>query len=241
MKIAILSDIHGNYDALTRVLADVDALRPDRTVCLGDCVGYGPEPEEVIQTIRRRRIPTIAGNHEMAIRVPDDLKRFNPSARRSLQLSLARLSAETLKYIHQLPTSMILEGCRCVHGFPPDSAHIYLFQKSVDELTAAFSRMRERLCFVGHTHDLKIVRWDGENPQRGPLAIGLTQLDPQNHYIVNVGSVGQPRDGSPQAKYVVWHADQNQIETRAIDYDISAVQHKILAAGLPAEHARRLG
>ena len=241
MKIALLSDIHGNCDALLKVLEDIDTLQPDITLCLGDCIGYGPEPEEVVQLIRQRGIPTIAGNHEMAVRRPGDLKWFNAAAKRSLELSLTRLSAATIEFIHRLPTSMVVEGCRCAHGFPPDSTSIYLFQKSSRELAAAFTAMEERICFVGHTHNLKIVCWDGKNVYRGPLPIGLTRLDPRRHYIINVGSVGQPRDGSPQAKYVLWDTRQNLIEVRAINYAISTVQRKILEAGLPREHAQRLG
>lgn len=241
MKIAVLSDIHANHDALVRVLADVDTLCPDRIVCLGDCVGYGPEPEEVIQTLRLRGIPVICGNHEMAVIYPNYLKWFNPNARRSLQMSIIKLSADTIDYIRNLPLHRVVEGCRCVHGFPPDSAIIYLFQKSDEEVVEALSKMDERICFVGHTHDLEFVAWDGRMLQRSHLSLGITQMLPQNRYIINIGSVGQPRDGSPQAKYMVWHVELGQIEIRAVDYDIGAVQRKILAAGLPPEHARRLG
>ncbi len=240
MKIALISDIHGNHDAFKKVLEDLDASPIDKMVCLGDCIGYGPQPEEVIAEVRSREIATIIGNHEMAVCDRAHLDWFNPMARSSLQKSLAILSDASLAFIHDLPTSLVTSGVRCVHGFPPDSTRTYLFQKSVYDLKKAFESMQERICFVGHTHNLEMVEFDGRQVERRPLSEGITILQPEHHYIISVGSVGQPRDGNNKAKYVIWDDETAQIDVKFIPYDIASTVAKIKAAGLPEVHAHRL-
>ncbi len=240
MKIAVLSDIHGNYNALQEVLRDLESTPVDHTICLGDCIGYGPEPEQVIQEIRRRGIPAVIGNHEMAVCNPIHLNWFNPLARQSLEKTITMLSPSSLDYIRNLPTYILLSGYRFVHGFPPNSPQVYLFQKSAAELRQAFEAMTETICFVGHTHDLEIIRYDGRQVDRGPLSAGSTALKPGSRFIVNVGSVGQPRDGTHHAKYAIWDEDKSAVEIRFISYDIASTAAKITAAGLPQRHADRL-
>jgi predicted phosphodiesterase len=240
MRLAVFSDIHGNYEAFKQILVDLDASDVDRTVCLGDCIGYGPQPEEVVAEIRRRNIPTIIGNHEMAVCDETHLNWFNPLARQSLRKSLSWLSEDSLAFIRQLPYSLTILGCRCVHGFPPDSARIYLFQKSQYELKKTFETLEERICFVGHTHDLEIVQYDGSAIQHHGLRQGLFELNQEHRYIINVGSVGQPRDGDNHAKYVIYDQVLNCLEIKFIPYDIANTVTKIKAAGLPEQHANRL-
>lgn len=240
MRLAILSDIHGNFDALQQVLEDAAQCQVDHMVCLGDCIGYGPEPEAVIAEIRRHHIPAIIGNHEMAVYDRIHLNWFNPMARRSLEMTLTMLSDDSLAYIQQLPYSRVMFDSRFVHGFPPDSAQTYLFQVSSHELKQTLATMTEPVCFIGHTHDLEVIRYDGRQLDRRPLRKGVTPLVPGNRHLVNVGSVGQPRDGTNHAKYVIWDLDQARIETRFIAYDISRTVAKIKAAGLPEIHANRL-
>ena len=240
MTLAIISDVHGNHEALCRVLDDIDDRGIDDIFCLGDCIGYGPDPEEVIEAVRARNIPALLGNHELAARDRASLSWFNPRARLSLEITVAMLSLASLNYIQKLPSSVTRDDVRFVHGFPPDSVHTYLFQKSDFELTATFNQMAERICFVGHTHDLEIIEFTGRRIKRWPLVPGSSLLNPEYRYIINVGSVGQPRDGSNKAKYVLWDKDDNRIEVRAIPYDIDTVVSKIKARGLPEEHAERL-
>jgi len=240
MKTAIISDIHGNLDALKQVFKDMDTLHLDATVCLGDCIGYGPEPEAVIQAVRKRQIPTIIGNHELAVFDQKHLDWFNPTARRSVEKSIGMMSDETIAFIKKLPRSYVSGKFRCAHGYPPDSARTYLFQKLPFQLIKTFKEMDEHLCFVGHTHDLKIVDYDGRQVEHHSLKEGLTALDPDRKYIVNVGSVGQPRDGDNKAKYIIFDSQRNEIEVRFVAYDIAAVVAKIKAAGLPETHAKRL-
>ena len=240
MRLAVLSDIHGNLEALHRVLADADAQQAEHMVCLGDCIGYGPEPEAVIREIRGRSIPAITGNHEMVVQDRIHLKWFNFMARRSLEKTLAMLSADSLACIRALPFSRSINESRFVHGFPPDSARTYLFEVSDSQLRQTFETMVERICFVGHTHDLELIGYDGSLMERRPLNEGITRLSPDGRYLVNVGSVGQPRDGTSHAKYVIWDSDEARLETRFVSYDIAKTVAGIRVAGLPEAHARCL-
>jgi predicted phosphodiesterase len=240
MRLAVLSDIHGNLDALREVLRDMDRFRVDQVICLGDTIGYGPQPEETIRLIQERAIPAVMGNHEMAVVKPQLQEWFNPEARESIRKTQTLLSSETLLYIHGLPSSRIIGQLRFVHGCPPNSPFIYLFQLSESRLMEIFRKSTEWIVFVGHTHNLKLIRFDGQTVARNPLRQGILPLNAQNRYIVNIGSVGQPRDGNNAAKYVIVDTLALSLEVRFVPYDIAAVYRKIIDAGLPKSHAERL-
>lgn len=240
MKIAVISDIHGNLEAFDAVWRDISAQTVDAVYNLGDCVGYGPEPEAVLRSIRRRRIATIMGNHELAAVEPERLGWFNPKARKSLRWTVKMLTPQALDFIRMLPRSTTARNCRFVHGYPPDSAHIYLFTVEDEKLAATMAAMDERICFVGHTHSLEYVRFDGRCVTRRPLHHGILRLDSKCRYIMNIGSVGQPRDGDSHAKYAVFDDSAQTLEIRFVAYDIARVVNKILAAGLPEAHANCL-
>ncbi len=240
MRIAVISDIHANLEALEQVLADIDESNIDRMVCLGDSVGYGPEPEQVIAMINDRHIPSILGNHELAVIDRKVLTWFNPNARKSLLKTIGMLSEKTIHFISTLKSFMICDGYRFVHGFPPDSATTYLFQIAEDEMLQTFKHMKEKICFVGHTHRLEIIRFNGKSIVRSPLVQNIVNLNSADQYIINIGSVGQPRDGDNRAKYIILDTESISIEVRFIPYDVASVVNKIMAAGLPTEHAIRL-
>ena len=240
MKLALISDIHGNFEALSRVFSDIETVGVDAIVCLGDCIGYGPDPEAVVAEMRGRHIPTIMGNHELAICDQNQLKWFNPLAQASLRITLGMLSGDSIDYIRHLPTTRVLGQCLCVHGYPPDSVRTYLFQKPPEALIKTIQMMETDICFVGHTHDLEIVSWDGHRLGRSALEKGCMPLNPEYRYIINVGSVGQPRDGNNNAKYALYDEESNSLEIRFVPYDIAVTVDKIKAAGMPENHARRL-
>lgn len=240
MKLAVLSDIHGNLEAFKQVLKDIDQSPVDAVICLGDNIGYGPDPEPVVQLIRERNIASVMGNHELAVADRDYLNWFNPLARKSLEKTIDMLSPPSINFLAGLPTSQVLYDCRFVHGFPPDSATTYLFQVSDRRLGPVFEQMKEKICFAGHTHELELIEYDGQNVTRSALAKGMTCLDKHRKYILNIGSVGQPRDGDNRAKYVIWNALAYCVEVRFIRYDAASVADKIIAAGLPKAHASRL-
>lgn len=240
MRLAVISDIHANLEALQQVLIDIDGSNIDRVVCLGDNIGYGPDPEPVVTAINDLNIPSVIGNHELAVTDPTYLTWFNPLARKSLLLTRELLSDKTIQFISELKPFLTLFECRFVHGFPPDSATIYLFQVSGEELQRTFNQIKERICFVGHTHRLEIIEFNGDIITRSPLAKKIINLNRDHRYIINAGSVGQPRDGNNHAKYVVWDSEEDNIEVKYIPYDIASVFDKIIEAGLPKKHAVRL-
>jgi predicted phosphodiesterase len=240
MRLAVFSDTHGNYDALEQVLKDIDRSDVDAVISLGDNIGYGPEPERVIKKLKSRNIPSVQGNHELAANDEKYLNWFNPAARKSLIKTRTLLSKASLRYISQLEPFITSYDCRFVHGFPPDSSLIYIFQISEAGKRQAFEEMAERLCFIGHTHTLEIVGYAGKEIQYEDLPEGVSNLDPQKKYIINIGSVGQPRDSNNNAKYVIWDSVVDSLDVRFLSYDIGSVVKKIKAAGLPKEHAERL-
>jgi diadenosine tetraphosphatase ApaH/serine/threonine PP2A family protein phosphatase len=150
------------------------------------------------------------------------------------------LSPEARDYVAGLPNFKVLRGLRFVHGFPPRSPTLYLFQMSMRGYRRGLRMAPEPLIFVGHTHELDLVSWDGASPNFHGLREGTVPLDPGLRYIVNAGSVGQPRDGDNRAKYVIWDDQTRTLEVRFVDYDVGAVVRKIRAAGLPEVNATRL-
>jgi len=240
MKTAIVSDIHGNYDAFQEVLADIDKSTVDRIISLGDNIGYGPEPDRVVQRIMAHNIPSVLGNHELALKDEQYLSWFNPVARKSLIKTRDLLSKSSIKFVAELEPFITLDNGRCVHGFPPDSPLIYMFQASESRKKEILEEIPERISFIGHTHTLEMIGYDGKRMEYSDLPRGVTNLQADKKYIINIGSVGQPRDASNDAKYVIWDSSADTIDVRFIAYDIAAVVQKIKDAGLPESHANRL-
>jgi predicted phosphodiesterase len=238
-RLAVLSDPHGNLEALTSVLADMDAQAADAAVCLGDAIGYGPEPEAVVALLRARNIPLVMGNHEHGIADTAQLCRFNPQARQALERTACLLLPDTVTFLAGLPHFLSRFGARFVHGCPPDRVNTYLFGVKDVALPALFERFPERICFVGHTHELALVSFDGTTARRGDLPESL-RLTPGLRYIVNVGAVGQPRDGDNRAKYVLWEPVAGTLTVRRVAYDIQKTVDRMQELGLPQVYADRL-
>lgn len=240
MKIAIISDIHGNMEAFEQVSADIERCSVDDVISLGDHIGYGPEPDRVIKRIRQHNITAVQGNHELAIIKPTYLDWFNRAARKSLNMTLKLLSPQSIDFIANLKTHRTAYGCRFVHGFPPDSSLTYLFQVSDEKKIKALENLTEQRCFIGHTHTLDIVSYGRQGLESDQLKEGLNKLDAGRKYIVSAGSVGQPRDGNNKSKYLIWDSSDDTVNVKYVDYEIAAVVEKMKAAGLPQEHAKRL-
>jgi predicted phosphodiesterase len=240
VRVAIISDIHSNLAAFQEVLADIERSHLDRIVSLGDNIGYGPEPEEVLRLIRMRNIPSIMGNHELGIADPSCLSWFNSSARRSLEINRELLSPISIRDIQTLKPALTMDRCLFVHGFPPDSITTYLFEVSDIKLKSIFPDIDQELCFVGHTHDLELISFDGQRVRHAPLREGVIHLEEGRKYLINAGSVGQPRDGDNRSKYLIWDSESRQLEVRFLRYDIARTVRGILALGLPRINADRL-
>ena len=238
MLVAILSDIHGNIEALDAVWQDMAPLHIGQVVCLGDVIGYGPNPEEAVISVRERGVLCCMGNHELGLVNATERAWFNSTARKGLGLTANLLSSESLLYLASLPRFVCLDGARFVHGFPPDSVTTYLFQVDEDELAAWFDR-GEALTFVGHTHELGMVSRIGTEVARRDLVRERFELD-GTPCIINAGSVGQPRDGNNNAKYLLWNTQTGLIEVRFVPYDIERTVAKIRERGFPEYYATRL-
>jgi predicted phosphodiesterase len=240
MKFAVLSDIHGNLEALEAVLEEIQCLDLDAVISLGDNIGYGPDSQAVVDLIRDREIESVLGNHEMALKRKSALAWFNPMAKQALAIARSQLSDAAMDWIERLPPVIIREGLRFVHGVPPAAMFLYLFQVPENKLIQKLIQSVESVCFVGHTHDLGIISWDGHRLDTQKPSPGTHILDPAKKYIINAGSVGQPRDGTPEAKFLLYDTTARRLTVRARQYPFEKTQGKIIAAGIPQLYADRL-
>ena len=239
MRVLVISDIHSNDTALEAVLADAGAV--DETWCLGDLVGYGPDPNQVLE--RLRALPglrAIFGNHDAALLRHMELEAFNGDARTSLNWTATVLSAENYNFIRSLSPLDEVDGIATLaHGSPRDPTWEYVLNTLAARLN--FTHFRTPYCFVGHSHIQSLFEFDEEEdrvtstPNRVSEPIPLSRRS-----IVNPGSVGQPRDRDPRAAYAIFDTQARTWEARRVDYDISTVQKRIHDAGLPPRHAMRL-
>lgn len=240
MLLAAIADIHGNLEALTAVLADLDSHRPDIVASLGDNIGYGPDPEAVLRLLGERRIPSVRGNHEWGVADAARRGAFNAHALEALLRTRELLGPQSLADIAAYPVSLVAAGCRLVHGLPPNDTTSYLFEAGETTLRRAFARTPESVSLVGHTHMLEGATLRGREVDRFELDVGDNPLDPAARHIVNVGAVGQPRDGDNRAKYGLFDTTTHVLTIRAVPYDIEAVIRKMAARGLPQRYADRL-
>ncbi len=241
MRTAVISDIHGNLEAFNRVLEVIDTLAPDRVISLGDNIGYGPDSNRVMDIVREREIVSVLGNHEMAVKDRRFLKWFNPVAKQSALHIMETLSPENIETICTWEKALVQDNIRFVHGAPLESPFLYLFQLPDNNLVQKMITMPEPLCFVGHTHELELVTLDEkENLEKRPLKEERVLLDPDRRYIVNAGSVGQPRDETNEAKMVLYDTVQNSIDVIFVTYPYRETAEKIIRAGLPSSFAEKL-
>lgn len=227
---AILTDIHGNFDALEAVLADVERHRPASMICLGDFVGYGAAPNECIDRLRPGIEAAVAGNHDLAACGRIRLGYFNPDAAKAAEWTTEKLTDANLEYLRGLPFSVAWRGARLVHASPasPEEWH-YVF--SPNDAAYEMESVTEPVCFIGHSHFPGTFELAGERVTytRGEIV----HQRPGCRYLVNVGSVGQPRDGDPRAAYLLWDDLDGTLRHVRVDYDVEAARQRILDAGLP--------
>jgi len=243
VKYLILSDIHANLQALDAVLATASAASWDRAIVLGDLVGYGADPNAVIERVLALQpLAVIRGNHDKVACGLDDGSSFNQVARFAAAWTSEQLTAAYRDYLRNLPPGpqIIDDGLEICHGSPFDEDH-YIFD--ADDAIRAADAARRQLCLFGHTH-LPVVflrsgsELDGFVPPETPTPLKL-ELAPNVRYLVNVGSVGQPRDGDPRAAFAIYDSDGALFMYR-MPYDVEGAQRRILAAGLPPSLANRL-
>lgn len=240
MKIAIISDIHGNYEALLSVKEDIQKAQVDKVICLGDFIGYGPQPEEVARYLIENEIPCVLGNHEKAILDRETLAGFNADAMLSIELTRGLISKKTLEYIANLPANLIKDDMLFVHGAPPDLVNTYIYALGDEHLLQIFEGLEQQVAFIGHTHDPLYFCYDGKTFELKMLHPGVNQIDPDMKQIINVGSVGQPRYGNSDAKYVVFDDTEFTVNLRYVKYDIDKTAKLIEERNFPKYNAERL-
>ncbi len=235
MRVAVLSDIHGNLHALEAVL---DAASVDEVWCLGDVVGYGARPNECCELVRKRAAVCLAGNHDLVVVGTLPLDEFSHDAADAAGWSREHLTEENRAYLAGLPSMVERQGALLVHASPRDPVWEYVL--SNDVALASLEATEAPLVLVGHSHvalDLRLV--DGELTGGLAAAGTVVELD-SGRWLLNPGSVGQPRDGDPRAAWLLVDFEARRATFERVEYDIAATQAEILEAGLPELLALRL-
>ena len=235
-RIAIFSDVHGNLEALQTVQKKIAEANVDRMICLGDTVGYGADPNTCLEGVRAASDFVLAGNHDWAVVGLEDLAYFNPIAREAVEWTARVISEENAALLRAYKPTREEGGCCYAHATPLNPAEWgYLFDP--DEGSYALAYTNFAMCFVGHSHRAFVC---SASRKTTLLREGSVRLADDDRYLVNVGSVGQPRDGDARAAFAVWDREKGNIELHRVSYDVAAAQAKILAAGLPSILAERI-
>jgi diadenosine tetraphosphatase ApaH/serine/threonine PP2A family protein phosphatase len=234
---AILSDIHGNLDALEVVLADLERQRPASVVCLGDFVGYGAAPNECVDRMRPLVEAAVTGNHDVVAVGRFKLGAFNSDAATAARWTAEQLSPGNREWLSALPYTARWRDTLLVHASPiePEQWHYVLSTDDAAHELAAFS---EPLGLIGHSHVPGTFVHDGTRVRY--LRDETVKLAPGARHLINVGSVGQPRDGDARAAYLLWDDEASTVRHVRLDYDIDKAMARILEAGLPRFLAERL-
>ena len=233
---AVISDIHGNLEALEAVLRDVPE-EVQTIYCLGDVIGYGANPDECCDVVRSLEMPTISGNHDLAVTdLKTDLNWFNPTAAAAVLWTREHLSEENAGFLRTRPRMMRTDEALFVHGSIRDPDEYIINRISAEENLAILKSEYPGvpICFFGHTH----VKTVSPSPNGSVIEAHTLDLSANGPYLVNPGSVGQPRDGDTFASYVL--TEDRRVTYRFVEYDIERAQAKIRSAGLPGMLADRL-
>ena len=235
-RIAVISDIHGNRHALDAVLAEIDRERPDVLWCLGDTVGYGPSPNECCDAVRTRADLCLVGNHDLAALGHVDLAEFNHDAAAAARWTQSALTPASRAFLETLRPAARTDGAELYHASPLDPVWEYVL--SDEAALAALDATDAPVVLVGHSHVALAILLGGGGLRLAPNG---TEVDlAAGRWLLNPGSVGQPRDGDPRAAWLLLDLDRRFAGFRRVPYDITATQTESRAAGLPESLALRL-
>ncbi len=238
-KILVISDVHANITALEAVLADAGTV--NEVWCLGDIVGYGPNPNESIERIRALpKLTCMMGNHDFAAIGDMTLETFNNDAKRALLWQREILTDANKEFLRTLSQEVVVRSnVSLVHGSPRDPIWEYIMNTMIARINLDF--FETLWCFAGHSHFQAIFQYHSET---NDLSIEVPNLaeryELRERAILNPGSVGQPRDRDPRAAYAIFYPDKRVWEPHRVSYDIEIIQKRILDVGLPSRHAERL-
>ncbi len=240
MRYAVLSDIHANLEAFRAVLDRIAGLRVDRIANLGDSVGYNPNPNECLEIIRSEGIVSVLGNHDAVAAGIEEPENFNPYARHAALWTREQLTPENRDFLRSLPRERQIDRLFLCHGSIHDTDRYILYQNDVRDNFVMLAALpgRPHLLFLGHSHIQMAFSSEGriiEQARSDRISVYDSKL-----YLINPGSVGQPRDGDPDAAFAVYDSDKGVVSFLRTEYDIPATQDKIIRAGLPPRLAERL-
>ena len=241
MRYALIADVHANLAAFTAVMNDIERRGGVEEVwCLGDVVGYGPDPHQCIELLRKYNHVCIAGNHDWAAIGKLSLSEFNPDAAAACRWTAQQLTPEDVEYLENLPLVIEKDDFTLVHGSPREPIWEYLL--SISSAKENFAYFQSQICLVGHSHVPLVFKYSGEAgdcsfspflPNIG-LALGRDRL------IINPGGVGQPRDGDPRARYAIYESEARMVRLYAVPYEIITTQNRMVKQGLPMRLVARL-
>lgn len=239
MVVALIADLHANLEALQAVLEEIDKRGVQKIVCLGDLTGYNANPNEVVDIIRERGIPTIMGNHDAAVCGLEEPWFFRDSAKRAIEWQFEQLRDDNKSWLTQAPEQIAFNTTYLIVHGSPGSRDDYI----VDWLDAMrqleyLEAPKINVCFFGHTHRPSFFSEKCNDTQT--VADSVVTLNQSNRYFINPGAVGQPRDHDPRAAYGLFDTDKMTFEFCRVEYDIDLCVKKVLQAGLPSDLARRL-
>jgi predicted phosphodiesterase len=240
VRYLILSDIHSNLAAFEAVLADAGQF--DAIWCLGDVIGYGPQPNECIERLKEFPHTCVAGNHDWAAINKLDISAFNPDARQACLWTRDQLTTDNWEYIESLPEKLVEDSFTIVHGSPRHPVWEYISHPSV--AAANLSDFDTPYCLFGHTHIPVVFACLSTRAPKKCDALAMPLNDPvplgKQRWLINPGGVGQPRDGDPRASYIILDTEAKTIEHRRVDYPIEETQRLMIAQRLPERLATRL-
>lgn len=240
MRYAIIGDIHANLTAFTAVLDDIERRGGvERVWCLGDTVGYGPDPHQCIELLQRTKHVCVAGNHDWAAAGKIDTAEFNPEAAAACHWAAQQLTSADMEYLENLPQVIQTGDFTLVHGSPREPIWEYVTTTGIAREN--FAHFESQFCLVGHSHVPLVFSYDESgacSSSRFLPNVGLVLGE--NRLIINPGSVGQPRDGDPQASYVMYDSETRLIRLYRVAYDIRSTQDRMVERGLPMRLVARL-
>jgi diadenosine tetraphosphatase ApaH/serine/threonine PP2A family protein phosphatase len=239
MRYLLISDIHGNLEALQATLEAAERLEPYQLMCLGDVVGYGADPEDCIDTIGDRANLILAGNHDLAVADMIPFDDFNPIARQAIEWTQSILPPEDKELLSNLPLQYV-DGDYCFTHASPIEPMQFGYVRTLEDVAEVFNHIGQKFCFVGHTHLPVMVRMSKGSGKMEVVRDNKVFVEDKYRYFINVGSLGQPRDNNPDACMVLLDEDEESMEFLRVPYDITASQEKILSEGLPSYLAERL-
>ena len=237
MRYGIISDIHGNREALEVAVRYLESAALDAFICVGDIVGYGADPDQCLDIVRGLTDEIVAGNHDHAAVGLTDIENFNQHAKMAVLWTSEQLTLEHKNYLESLPMTLQLDEALVVHS-TPHHPEKWFYLLTHFQFVAAFQQFTERICFIGHSHQ-PVVFEKGKN-FTGPLKGDTFSLTDGSRYIINVGSVGQPRDRDPRLSCCIYDSTEKTVELIRLEYEVAEAQEKIRKAGLPEYLAQRL-